>query len=135
MNSHEKHDRPERKSVHERTLDAPLLNFSIREKIEELKNESEWKQGDRNAITLQKNDDLRVVLMSVRKGTVLQEHRADGPITVFVVSGKMDFITEGKRVSMETNDIVVLEKPMVHRVEAHEETHFLLTVILPKQEL
>lgn len=132
MNSSDKHDRPERKSVHERTLDAPVLNFSLRSRIEELKNESEWKQGDRNAITLQKNDDLRVVLMSVRKGTVLQEHRADGPITVYVVSGKMDFITEGKRVAMEANDMVVLEKPLTHRVEALEETHFILTVIHPK---
>ncbi|MGE5354022.1 MAG: cupin domain-containing protein [Acidobacteriota bacterium] len=133
MNGQERHNESERESAHERTLDAPLLNFSIKDKIEELKKEAGWKQGDRNAITLQKNDDLRVVLMSVHKGAVLQEHKAEGAITVFVVSGKMIFTSEGKKVTAGEGELIVLEKPLVHQVEALEDTHFILTIVRLKQ--
>ncbi|MGE5432933.1 MAG: cupin domain-containing protein [Syntrophomonadaceae bacterium] len=133
MNDKNKHNEPERESAHERTLDAPLLSFSIKNEIEELKKGSGWQQGDRNAITLQKDDNLRVVLMSVHKGAVLQEHKAEGAITIFVVSGKMIFTTEQKKVTAETGDMIVVEKPLVHRVEALEETHFILTIVRMKQ--
>lgn len=126
MNTHE------RKNVHERIIDAPVLNFSIKEEIKKLEDEAAWKQGDRNAVTLQKNENLRVVMMSLHKGAVLQEHKAEGPITVFVVSGKMNFTAAGEKFTIGPNDLIVLEKPVIHSAEALEETHFVLTVIPQK---
>lgn len=79
------HERP---LLGERILKAPLLSFSIEEEIEKLQKETAWKDGDRNAVTLQKNSDLRVVLIPLRKGATLNEHKVECPITLFVVSGK-----------------------------------------------
>lgn len=119
----------ERTKVDERDLNAMLLSFSIEKEIEKLHNEAGWTERDRNAITLQKDDNLRVVLMSLHKGTVLQEHKAEGAITIFVLSGKLIFTAESKDITLEANDLLVLDKPVVHRVEALEETNFLLTII------
>lgn len=123
------HERP---NLSERKLKAPLLSFSMEKEIEKLQRETAWKDGDRNAVTLQKNSNLRVVLISLRKGATLNEHKVEGPITLFVVSGKINFIAGEDKVYTESNGLVVLEKAIPHDVEALEDTTFILTIIQPK---
>lgn len=122
----------QRGSLKGRALKAPLLTFSIDKKIDQLKKETAWINGDRNAVTLQKNSNLRVVLISLRKGSSLQEHKVDGPITLFVLSGKMSFIAGKKTVKAKTNGLIVLEKTIPHDVKALEDTTFILTIIQKK---
>lgn len=129
INGENKMSEKERPAVEDRAIDAPLHSFSIADEIERLKNESSWSSQDRNAITLQKDDNLRVVMMSLHKGTVIDEHKAEGAITLFVVSGKINFTADQKTVTVQSHGLLVLDKPIVHRVEALEETHFVLTII------
>lgn len=124
--------RHERPPLGERTLKAPLLSFSIEKEIEKLQKETAWKNGDRNAVTLQKNSNIRVVLISLHKGTTLHEHKVEGPITLFVVSGKINFIAGEEKVYAESNGLIVLEKTIPHDVEALEDTTFILTIIQAK---
>lgn len=119
----------QRGSLKGRALKAPLLTFSINKETAKLKKETAWINGDRNAVTLQKNSNLRVVLISLRKGAALQEHKVDGPITLFVLSGKMSFIAGKKTVKVKTNELIVLEKAIPHDVKALEDTTFILTII------
>lgn len=119
----------QRGSLNGRTLKAPLLSFSIDKEIDKLKKETAWINGDRNAITLQKNSNLRVVLISLHKGAKLHEHKVEGPITLFVLSGKMNFIAGEEKVVAETNELIVLDKATPHDVEALEDTTFILTII------
>ena len=123
------HERP---NLDERMLKAPLLSFSIEKEIEKLQKEDAWKDGDRNAVTLQKNSNIRVVLISLHKGTTLNEHKVEGPITLFVVSGKINFIAGEESVNVTTNGLVVLEKTVPHDVQALEDSTFILTIIRPK---
>lgn len=81
-----------RPNLSERKLKDTLLSFSINNETDKLKTETTWINGDRNAVTLQKNSNIRVVLISLRKGATLHEHKVEGPITLFVLSGKMNFI-------------------------------------------
>ncbi len=118
-----------RESLRDRTLKAPLLSFSISEEIARLKKEPGWIKGDRNAVTLQKNSNLRVVLITLHKGATLHEHKVEGPITLLVLSGKINFIAGGENVNAESNGFIVLEKAIPHDVEALEDTTFLLTII------
>ena len=108
----------QRGSLDNRALEAPLLTFSIDKKIAQLKKETEWINGDRNAVTLQKNSNLCVVLISLHKGAKLLEHKVDGPITLFVIAGKIKFVCENKEVDVESNGLIVLEKTTSHDVEA-----------------
>ena len=122
----------QRGSLDNRVLEAPILAFSIDKKIAQLKKETEWINGDRNAVTLQKNSNLCVVLISLHKGAKLLEHKVDGPITLFVISGKIKFVCENKEVDVESNGLIVLEKTTSHDVEALEDTTFILTIIQTK---
>ena len=61
-------DRPK---LSERKLKDTLLTFSINDETDKLKKETAWINGDRNAVTLQKNSNLRVVLISMHKGTTV----------------------------------------------------------------
>jgi quercetin dioxygenase-like cupin family protein len=122
----------QRGSLKGRALKAPLLTFSIDKETTKLKKETAWINGDRNAVTLQKNSNLRVVLISLRKGSSLQKHKVDGPITLFVLSGKMSFLAGKKSVKVKTNELIVLEKAIPHDVKAMEDTTFILTIIQKK---
>lgn len=122
------HERP---TLGERTLRAPMLSFSIEKEIEKLQNENAWKEGDRNAVTLQKNSRLRVVLISLRKNATLKEHQVEGPITLYMISGKISFITDDGKIIAGANELIVLEKTIPHDVEALEDSVFILTVIQP----
>jgi len=122
------HERP---TLGERTLRAPMLSFSIEKEIEKLQNETVWKEGDRNAVTLQKNSRLRVVLISLRKNTTLKEHKVEGPITLYMISGKISFIADDEKINAGANELIVLEKAIPHDVEALEDAVFILTIIQP----
>jgi quercetin dioxygenase-like cupin family protein len=122
----------QRGSLDNRALEAQVLTFSVDKKIAQLKKETEWINGDRNAVTLQKNSNLRVVLIALHKGATLHEHTVDGPITLFVVSGKIKFVCGNKEVNVESNGLIVLEKITSHDVEALEDTTFILTIIQSK---
>ena len=122
------HERP---TLGERTLKAPLLSFSIENEIEKLQSETAWKDGDRNAVTLQKNSRLRVVLISLRKGATLREHKVEGPITLLMISGKIRFIAGDDKINVGANELIVLEKTIPHDVEALEDAVFILTIIQP----
>lgn len=123
----------QRESLKDRPpLQAPLLKLSIDKETEILKKEPGWINGDRNAITLQKNSSLRVVLISMRKGTLLKEHKVEGPITLFVSSGKIIFTAGEDKIDAEKNELIILEQTISHDVEALEDTDFILTIIQPK---
>ena len=122
----------QRSGLREKSLKAPLLSFSIEQEIENLQKEPEWKEGNRNAVTLQKDSNLRIVLISLRKGITLHEHKVEGPITLFVLSGKINFTAGEEKVHAESNRFIVLDKAIPHDVEALEDTSFILTSIQPK---
>ena len=126
------HERPK---LSERKLKDTLLSFSINDETEKLKSENSWINGDRNAVTLQKNSNLRVVLISLHKGATLSEHKVEGPITLFVLSGKMNFIAGEEKIVVEKNGLIILEKTITHDVEALEDTTFILTIIQNKENL
>ncbi|GBD86671.1 hypothetical protein BMS3Abin03_00592 [bacterium BMS3Abin03] len=121
-----------RENPKDRVLKAPLLNFAIDKEIERLKKESSWINGDRNAVTLQKDSNLRVVLITLHKGVTLHEHKVEGPITLFVLSGKINFIAGEEKVNAKSNGFIVLDKAISHDVEALEDSSFILTIIQPK---
>ncbi|MFA3781465.1 cupin domain-containing protein [Melioribacteraceae bacterium 4301-Me] len=122
----------QRESLKNRVLKAPLLSISLEKEIKKLKKELSWIKGDRNAVTLQKNSNLRVVLIAIRKGASLLEHKVEGPITLLVLSGKINFLANEESAKIKANELVVLEKTIPHDAKAIEDSIFLLTIIQPK---
>ncbi len=115
-----------------RTLDAALLSFTIDEQVKQLKQEKPWQSGDRNAVTLVKNQDVRVTLMALHKGASLREHHVEGPITVYIIEGSVNFIVGQDKCVLKRSGFLSLERTIPHDVEALEDSIMLLTIIQPK---
>ncbi len=116
---------------HGKPVVAPLIHFRIEEQVERLKQEPAWLTGSRNAITLVKERNLRVVLVVLRKGAKLQEHQTRGPLTLQVFSGSVRFGAVGQALEVGPGALVVLESGLGHDVEALEESAFLITLLQP----
>ena len=68
-----------------------MITVKIADEIARLKGAAEWRSGNQHATSLVKDAALNVLLMVLKKGAHLHEHRTKGPITVQVVSGSIRF--------------------------------------------
>lgn len=120
-----------RRDVGDRGLDARLHTFSVQEAIDQLRTETAWKAGDRNAVTLVKTERVRVVLIGMKKWASLLEHRVEGPMTLYVIEGSIKFVVGTHHCTLTRSGFVSLDKAIPHDVEALEDSAFLLTIVQP----
>lgn len=111
-----------------RTVDAPLVTIDIPGFMEQIKKESAWLNGPRNAITVFKSERLRLVLIALHNGAGLPTHTADGTISVQVLEGRILFGTAEESIQLKKGQMVTLHERIPHSVLALEESIFLLTL-------
>ncbi len=112
----------------DRPIDAPLVDIDLPMYIKQIKQESTWKESDRNAITVFKTNGLRIVLIALHKGAKMVRHTADGIISVQVLEGKIQFDTDQQSVELSKGQMLALHERIPHSVLAIKETIFLLTL-------
>ncbi len=110
---------------------GPALTFDLAEEASRLRAEEAWHQGTNNAKTLVKEPDFRIVLIVVKRGARLQEHRASGRISVQTLSGHVRLHLPDHAVDLPAGRLLALEPGIAHDVEALEESAFLLTIAWP----
>ncbi len=93
-----------------------------------LRREPAWQQGDRNAKTLVKEADLRVVLTALKQGTVVREHRVPGTAMVQTITGTIRVRFPDQVLELPAGHIAILGRDLPHDAEAVEESAFLVTV-------
>lgn len=120
-------------------MDRPLaggplhFNLSTRDYAEWVDEELLSRSG-RTARTLVKDGPLRVTLIALRAGEGMADHRADGPITVHVLSGSLLFHSEGKDWKLAEGDLLSLAAGVPHAVSSDDGCVFLLTVTLAEEK-
>ena len=114
-----------------RPLAAPVLVFDFAEEADRLRKEGPWLQHGRNAVTLVKHPDFRVVFMLMKPGTRLQEHHASGRISVQAMSGHVRLHLKEQTIDLPAGHLLALERELAHDVEAIEESAVLLTIAWP----
>jgi quercetin dioxygenase-like cupin family protein len=107
---------------------SPVLAFDLAHEVAQLREQTAWRQGDRNAKTLVKEADFRIVLIALRAGSGMEEHRAAGRISVQTLMGHVRLQTAGTNVDLPVGRLVSVERDVPHTVEALEESAFLLTI-------
>lgn len=112
----------------DRLIDATLVSIDLPAYMRQIKDESSWKDGKRNAITVFKTNGLRIVLIALREGTEMARHIAEGIISVQVLEGKLQFNTDGQTVELASGQMLALHERVPHSVLAIQETIFLLTL-------
>ena len=117
---------------HTREHDEPSLAgrhlaFDLPAEVERLKSEPPWNSGH-SARTLIRYDDLRVVLIALAAGHRIPEHKADGRVSVHVLSGHVEFRTSERTFDLRAGGLVALDRAVPHDVAALEESALLLTI-------
>ena len=112
----------------DRLLDAPSVSINLPAFTEQLKQESTWKESDRNSITVFKTNGMRIVLIGLRAGAEMAKHTANGHISVQVLEGQIKFTTDLQSVELSKGQMLALHERIPHSVLAIKETIFLLTL-------
>jgi quercetin dioxygenase-like cupin family protein len=112
----------------ERTIDAPSVAIDIPAFVRQIKNEDAWAKNDRNSITVFKTGDLRIVVCGLHQGAELLPHRAEGIMSVQVLEGELQVITDELETSVGIGHMVAIHKGSNYRVVATEESIYLLTM-------
>jgi len=92
--------------------------------------ETTWNTGQ-NARTLIKYDDVRVVLIALAAEARMKEHKADGRISIHVLSGHIQLRASGRTFNLRTGRLLALDHGVPHDVYALEESALLLTIAWP----
>ena len=121
-------DSTEQRPEGERSMDAELVTINLPLFMEQIKQESTWKESDRNAITVFKTNGLRIVLIALQEGAEMKKHTANGLISVQVLEGKLQFNTEHQSVELYNGQMLALHERIPHGVVAMKESIFLLTL-------
>lgn len=116
-----------------RVLNAQLVEMDLYNFIDQIKDETTWANSDRNSVTIFKSDTLRIVLMGLHENAELKTHKANGVISVQVLEGKINFITEQQSVLIEKGQMIALQENITHSVIALTESFFLLTLAMNKK--
>jgi quercetin dioxygenase-like cupin family protein len=114
-----------------RVLNQSKMIFNVRDEFREMKAGDQWKSSRRGAKTLVKNDALRIVLVALSSGMRLDEHKAEGAITVSVAEGSVRFTASGEETVLATGALLTLASGIPHAVEALEESALVVTVVQP----
>lgn len=114
-----------------RPMAAPVLRFDFTEEAERLRGEKPWLHHGRNAVTLVKYGDFRVVLLLLKAGTKMQEHQVIGRISLQTLSGHVRMQLEEQTIDLPAGHLLALERELVHDVEACEDSAVLLTIAWP----
>lgn len=111
-----------------RTVNAPVTILRLHQEAAALRGEPAWQQGDRNAKTFVMEGDVRLVLVTMKSGAILKEHKAPGTAIVQALSGHILLHVSGESVDLQAGELVILEANLPHDVEAMEESAFTITI-------
>jgi len=115
---------------HAPPMASPFLEFDLTTEVDRLHREATWTTG-RNARTLMKYDDFRVVLTALQAQTRIPEHKTEGRISVHMLSGHIRLNASGRTFDLLPGSLLALDQGARHDIEALEESAFLLTIAWP----
>jgi quercetin dioxygenase-like cupin family protein len=116
---------------HPGSMSEPYLELDLERELDELQRETAWATG-RNARTLVKFDDLRVVLTAMKAGARIPAHQTQGRISIEGVRGRIRIRAEGRTFDLRPGSLLALDHGVSHEVEAIEDGAFLLTIAWPR---
>lgn len=116
-----------------RTVDAPVTAIDLDKFISSLREESTWKESDRNSITVHKSGNLVVVLIGLHEKAAIKPYDVEAVISLQVLQGKVNFITEEKNIEMKKGQMIVLHENIFHSIIALEESFLLMGLVSLKE--
>lgn len=111
-----------------RNLDAPLIRLDLGREAVELREVEAFRSTGHSAKTLVKYPGLRVVLIALRAGAKMGEHRAPGQLTLQTLSGRVQLTVADEAIEAGGGSVIALGETWPHDLEAQEDSVVLLTL-------
>jgi quercetin dioxygenase-like cupin family protein len=110
-------------------LAEPLLQIDLERELQQLRREDSWqRETGRSSKTLAKYPDFRIVLILMKSGTRMRQHKAEGRISIQQLKGQVCIHLADRKVTVSAGNLLVLDCGVLHDVEALEESALLLTI-------
>jgi len=115
-------------------LAAAVIRRNISGELENLKHAPSWqRESGRSSETLVKYDEFRIVLVRMKPQSYMSHHKAEGPVSIHVIQGKVRVhLPDDRTEDLAPGDLLTLDRCLEHDVEALEESAFLLTIAWPE---
>ena len=118
-------------------LAEPLLQIDMEQELQQPGQEDSWqRETGRSSKNAREVSDFRIVLILIKGGTRMRQHRAEGRISIQQVKGRVRIHWAAHRkVDVPGRcDLLVLDCGVLHDVEALEESALLMTISWKKGE-
>jgi len=113
-------------------LAAPALKICLATAIkQQQQHEAFQRSTGRRSTTLAKYPDLRIVLVSMKAGSKMHEHKAAGRLSLLTLTGCVRLKVLEHTVDVPAGHILTLDCCVPHDVEALRQSVFLLTISWP----
>jgi quercetin dioxygenase-like cupin family protein len=110
-------------------LAAPLLQIDLERELQQLRQEDSWqRETGRSSKTLAKYPDSRIVLILMKSGTRMRQHKAEGRVSIQQLKGQVCVQLADQEVNMSAGHLLMLDCGVLHDVVALEESALLLTI-------
>src|SRR5262245_15066488 len=110
--------------------EMPLLD-SAEAKVLSLGDETQFTANGIVSRTLLRTLTTRIVLFGFAEGQELSEHTSTAQALIQILSGRCEFILEGKSHALEAGDLLHMPPNLPHAVKATERFSMLLTLLKP----
>ncbi len=126
---------PMKDNVSTLSEESPTALFDVFSLLESVGQEEQSQKGKDRTVVLIKTDNLRVVFRSLSEGSSLPTHKADGPITVQVLDGHIEFTAGSQTSPVPKGHVLGLRSGVPHSLRAVKKSAILITVAVGMQSL
>lgn len=109
-------------------LAAPVQVVDLAAAAAELRAEKHAPVSGHRQIAVVRHGPVTVIQFVFTQGGLLKEHRADGVVTIQVLSGRLKVVVEDEAREVGRDELMALAPGVPHSVTALEQTDMLLTV-------
>lgn len=110
-----------------------ISHFDLQKEVNNAEASRPWASGIYSK-TLLKQDDMRLVLTLMDANATMDEHHADGSVSMQVLIGKLRVSAQGTDHPLPARHLLSLQPSVRHSVQAVEPSAFLLTISWPDNE-
>ena len=109
-------------------LSRPVIEVDLNRHLADIRAGDAYRGADHAAETLVKEPGLRLVLIALKDGGRMREHRAHTSITVQVVEGMVRFEVDNRTIQLTPGAVLAVDADLPHNLEAIGDSAVLLTI-------
>jgi quercetin dioxygenase-like cupin family protein len=113
-------------------LGDSLLQVLIPAEVKNLWQQEAWDmESGRSARTLVKYPDLRIVLVSMKAGARMTQHKTNARFAILTLAGHVRLHLPHTSVEAPKGELLAVDRDVAHDVEAIQQSTFLLIIAWP----